>query len=262
MFVISISMAEIPIYYEGDDDRAALQALKTGSLLPDAEIAPRSKQHPGKDGLVAEVAPFIRPIDGVAGSAIVLVDLDDLNAEQVASWFHKGLADQLSKAPPTAIDRRNLEDARLALFKLTGGGKTGRAVLIPVGLAEDSVITKNYGIDRFAIDDYLLRLVCDTPTYNAMTDFADIPQEKALSKLLEFVNLLRGNEIPIQNSKRFLHLIRAITSFRPSSAVFVERLVGKAIAGPGRERVRQLLQPLLDDIAAAARTLVATAATP
>jgi hypothetical protein len=248
-------MPDIRFYYEGDDDKAALQALKVGGLLPAGEIAPRSKQHPGKEGLVQEVAPFVRPVDGVAGPAVILIDFDDLNSEQVAAWFQKALAVHLPKEPPTTLERQNTEKPRIALFHLSGAGRTGRVVLVPVGLPDDPVIATDYAIDRYAIDDYLLRLVRDAAAYKAMTDFSEISQETALGKLMEFVKLLRNNNIPIRNSKRFLHLIRAITSFRPSSAVFVERLVGKAIAGAGKDHVRALLQPLLADLAAAADIL-------
>lgn len=76
----------IRVYYEGDDDRVVLQGLQEMALLPETwEIASRSKQHPGKDGLVSEVLPFVRPVNGVGGRAVVLIDLDDLSPVQLAS---------------------------------------------------------------------------------------------------------------------------------------------------------------------------------
>lgn len=61
----------IRVYYEGDDDRVLLEGLKVGRLIPDSlELVKRSKQQPGQDGLVHELAVSVRPSNGVAGSVV------------------------------------------------------------------------------------------------------------------------------------------------------------------------------------------------
>jgi hypothetical protein len=105
----------IRVYYEGDDDRVILQGLQRMTLLPDAwEIAIRTKQHPGKDGLVRELLPFVAPVNGVGGSAVVLVDLDDLSAEGMAAWFQRQLAEGVKNSePPMTLSREVPGPARV-----------------------------------------------------------------------------------------------------------------------------------------------------
>jgi hypothetical protein len=261
MYATWIFMAEskrIRVYYEGDDDRVILDEFKkAGGLLPENwDIVQRSKKDGGKEGMVHELAAFIRPVNGVGGDAVALLDLDDLELHQVGPWAESALAKEL---PPgdsnTTILRPPIADPRLSLIELSSGERKGRAVFVSVGLPEEEELRTVYQVERFAVDDYLFRLVRDPRAYEAMPDLREVAHELAMQKLMEFAKTLRNNQIPIRNCKRFLHLLRAVTGFRPSSAAIVERLVGKALEGLGKEYVRRLFLPLIDDPDEAARIL-------
>ena len=63
---------------EGPDDKAVLDALQKGGVLsPRLEIA---KPSFGESNLARDVAPFVSP-DQVDGRALILRDLDDLDAQ-------------------------------------------------------------------------------------------------------------------------------------------------------------------------------------
>jgi hypothetical protein len=70
-----------------------------------------------------------------------------------------------------------------------------------------------------------------------------------MEKLVRFTTLPRENGIPVRQSKRLLHLLRAVTAFPASSATFVQRLITKSLDNVGPDRVRKALHPLVDDFA-------------
>lgn len=238
----------IRVYYEGDDDRNFLEKLKERKLLPENwEIAQRDKSRPGKDGMVQDLAPFVRPLNGVGGSAVALADLDEQDAGQMRNWSLGQLTKYVA-GEGIAITSRESSSPRVSAFAVSGGNRSSQVVFVAVGLSEDSVLCQTHGHDRFAMDDYVLRLVCDSSVYAGVSDFQEVPFDTAMKKLQEMASMLRSNQIPIRHTKRFLHLLRAITNFRPSSAAFVERVVGKALATLTEVRAREVLQPLIGDL--------------
>jgi len=242
----------IRLYYEGDDDRNVLEQMKGGGLLAgNVEVAKRRKDCPGREGMVQDLAPFV----GIGGRAVALTDLDGNIIESLTKWFQNTLQAALAKEePPGTINAQERISDRISTFACTSDQHTGHVALIAVGLPEDEEI-KSSQIDRFAIDDYLLRLARDPQIYESNPDLCSVPYAGCMKKLMEMVQLLRQNDIPIRNSKRYLHFLRAITNFRPSSAEFAGRLVGKAIDSTGQGRLRELFSPLLEDLQIAIKQL-------
>lgn len=190
--------------------------------------------------MVRDLAPFV----GIGGRATALTDLDGHSIESLTKWFRNTLQAALAKEEPPAQER--ISD-RISTFACTSDQHTGHVAMIAVGLPEDEEI-KSWQIDRFAIDDYLLRFARDPQIYDANRDLRPVPYNKSMNKLVERVQLLRQNDIPVRNSKRYLHFLRAITNFRPSSAEFAGRLVGKAIDSTDQGRLRELFSPLPEDL--------------
>jgi hypothetical protein len=246
----------IRIYYEGDDDRVVLEGLQRMKLLPEnCEIAQRDKQHhPGKDGLVRQFVPFIRPVNGVGGHAIVLVDLDGLSPSQLMDWCRQQVADGVRDiGPPLVLSEQISDKGRVVLFSISAENRSGRVVLVPVGLHEDPHLRSAYGVDRFAVDDHILRLLHDQRVYATVSELESVPHELAMRKMAEVADLLRKNGIAIHQSKRFLHILRAIAAVRPSSAVFIERLMTKAGNTLSVQELRAVFSPLVDDLEEAIR---------
>jgi len=251
----------IMIYYEGDDDRAVLEKLRAAKLLPEGcDLAKRSKQdHPGKDGLVRQLLPFVRPANGVGGRAVVILDLDEMTFEQRGSWFRSQLQQELDAHSPTV----KIEDAappneRVRLYHLAAEGKIGRIALVPAGLPGDDVLATTYGIDRFAMDDWLFRLVLDARVFGAVSDLKAVPYATAKAKFIEVAELFRKNDIEVRKAKTYVQILRALAAIAPSTATIVGRFVEKGAQALSPEEFRATLHPLLDDLEVAIRVLSAT----
>ncbi len=252
----------IRVYYEGDDDRNVLEQLQAASLLPaNWEIAKRD--HYGKEGTIQDLVPFIDPASGTGKKAVVLLDLDDQPLALMGEWFRRQLQKHVPTAqPPVGIDSKSLPSGRVTVFELSAADRTGSVALVAVGVPEDTQLRQVYGLERFTIDDYLLRLISDGDIYSVISDFREVPYETAHKKLLETAGLLRSNGLAVQHSKRFLHLLRAFTSFRASSAEFVKRLTKAAFQGLLKDRAQETFRPLLDDLHEANAALHTTEPSP
>jgi hypothetical protein len=247
----------IRVYYEGDDDRSLLQGLQLGKLLPtECELALRQdkKRAGGREGLLAELAPFVRPENGVAGRAIVVLDLDDNTPEKLAAWFRRQLIKAL-RAEPASVHESKSPRPGVVMFSITKGPDTGRAAIVPLGLPDDEELRKTLGVERFAIDDYVLRLVRDKGVYEAVSDLEGAPYDVAMRKMTEIADLLRENRLAVRQSKRLLHIVRATAGVRPSSAEFISQLMKAAVKTLTDGELRSRFSPLVDDIGEAARLL-------
>lgn len=260
MFVFWTFMPDtkrIVVYYEGDDDKAVLEQSKALACLPaEWDIAKRSRdQHPGKDGLVDQLLPFIRPDAGVGGHAVVLIDLDDLSHAKIAEWFQARLTAALQHAGGAAVNLTATEAGRITSYRLKAGDREGRVVLVPVGLPEAADLRTEFGVDRFAIDDHVLNLVRNEGVYAAVSELKDVPHALAMKKLSEVAKLFRDNSLEVRHSKRYLQILRAVGGLRPGIAVIYERFVKNAGGALSPDEFRALLHPLLDDLDEAGRLL-------
>lgn len=250
-------LKKVLVYFEGDDDKSFLEALRDHGKLPSNwQIAVRSKQdHPGKDGLVRQLLAFVRPVSGVGGDAVVLVDLDELTFSQRIDWFRTRLRDALGSAvPPVTLADIPIEHPRIRGFSLTANGHSGRVVLCPMGLPGDELLG-SYGIDQFAIDDWLLKLCRVPAVHGAIAEFNHLAHEVVLHKFAEVPKLFRENGIEVRKSKTYVQILRAISGVAPSTATIVGRIVRKAIQTLPPEQLRHELAQLLDDLNAASALL-------
>jgi hypothetical protein len=245
------------VYYEGDDDGAVLRGLEAAGLLPEGlRLTERKeRQRFGKEGMVQDLAPLVRPVNGAGRSAIAIRDFDDLEINQLTRWFSDTLSGELPKVePPLQIIPQKTGNERILFFRIPCTPHTGQVILVAVGLPGDQKI-KEYGTDQFTVDDYVLRLAHDREVFDSVTEFKGVEHALALRKLTEVVDLMRRNELQVKNTKRLLHLLRGVTGFRASPATFASRLIEKATVTIGKERLRQYFTPLLDDLEEATRIL-------
>ncbi|MBI1904499.1 MAG: hypothetical protein HYS13_25665 [Planctomycetia bacterium] len=182
------------------------------------------------------------------------MDLDDNTPEKLAAWFRR----QLTKAlRADAASMREVQSPRpgVVMFSITKGEHTGCAVLIPLGLPDDEELRKTLGIERFALDDYVLRLVRERRVYESVSDLRGAKYDVAMRKMTEVADLLRKNGLAVRQSKRLLHILRATAGVRPSSAEFIHQLMKGAAKVLTEGEFRSLFSPLADDIAEAAKLL-------
>jgi hypothetical protein len=242
-------MKRIKVHYEGGDDRVVLECLlKFGLLEGDLEIAKRPKSaggEEGKEAMVKEAVGVVAP--PIAGRAIVLRDLDDLDAEGVRSWFEGRLSVE-TKEETVEITTSAVDHPRVSVFDLTSGDRRGRVAVVPVGIPDDTPLCQEFEIGQFAVDDYILRLARDEAVYGAISEQKEVPHAKAEVKLAEVAALMKANGLPVKHAKRLLHLFRAITGFRASPAAYAERILKVAVKVRGAGWVKSQLQPLVDDV--------------
>ena len=246
---------EIQVYYEGNDDRAVLEALRKADLLPEnLTIARQAGEKGGKEQMVSDLAVLVA--SPAARSAIALRDFDDLKTGDVAQWFAKTLEQESGKHEfRVEIRTQPTTNARVTVCEVAGGEHTGHAAVVCVGLPGESELTKKWGVEEFAMDDYVLRLVCDQGIYEAVSELEGVRYELAFSKLAKTQKLLTENSIPVVQAKRLLHLLRGITGFRASPAVFASRLMEEGLRTIGKEKLADLFEPLLGDIRTATEAL-------
>ena len=180
----------IRLYYEGDDDRNVLEQMKGGRLLAgNVEIAERRKDRQREGGRGPDVAPFV----SIGGRAVVLTRTWTTKTSIICrNWARRTLEAELANwKPPGIIKAQEYIADRISTFACSSDQRTGHVALIAVGLPVDEAI-KSWQIDRFAVDDYLLRLARDPQIYESNADLCSVPYTKSMSKLVEMVQLFEA----------------------------------------------------------------------
>ncbi|HVC94343.1 MAG TPA: hypothetical protein VND64_11670 [Pirellulales bacterium] len=243
------------VFFEGDDDKAFLEALQEAKLLPEGwQLANRNKQqHPGKDGLVRQLLPVVSPVNGIDGRAVVLVDLDDLSPTERVAWFRSAIDEALRNEPKYAgvVLESSGARGRVQGFRLISGDRVGHVAVVPVGHPDDADLNEQYGIDRFAIDDWVLRLALNQRVFQNVGDLSCIRFDVAVKKYREVGALFRENGLEVRKAKTYVQILRAIAAIGPSTATIVGRLVKKGLEALGTQEFTALTKPFLDDLAVA-----------
>jgi hypothetical protein len=205
--------------------------------------------------MIKDITALVNPAGGAGLSAIAIRDLDDLSMAQVGDWFVTRMNAELPKATPIQVVALSAT-ARILPFRIKTPNEphAGRVVVVPAGLP-GGVAATIYQIAQFAIEDHILLLAHEKELYDSVSEFSDIPHDLALRKLVEVVDLMKTNGIPIKHTKRLMHLFRAVTGFRASPATFAERLVSQGLAVLGRNRIRAVFLPLIEGLEEASRML-------
>jgi hypothetical protein len=244
---------KVQVLVEGPDDRAVLEGLRKLGLLPAAlEVAKPSKDE-GNNAVLEGAAA--RALAGV--SCVAMLDLDHHpTPAALAQWAASGLRDRLRKSDPAADVADDSEPSRrVRLLHVSAAGRTTRAAVVAVGLMEDRELCDAYALERFAVDDFLLRIVRVREIFEGISDLHDrLPHAAAMRKLDRTLDVLReddGHAMRITKAKRVLFLLCAIADFRASMASFAGRLLEVAAKTSDDSAVRALFEPLVADIEAA-----------
>ncbi len=204
------------IVVEGDTDRVALEALDLVS--PDHLLPNRSKPHNGRDHAIA-VACALCPTLDATDIALGL----DLNGGSEADLFN-----HVIKIAKDGFDRTLALNGDLFTYKECN------IHIIPVGLPGDDLIQQKLRFTRFAMDDYLVKLIHSDVSFaatlkserlakNALKDPAEIR-----TLVLKLIQLAKANGVEIDSSKRYLDFVRGLIGFSASRAKFAELLILKA----------------------------------
>src|SRR5207249_11789949 len=116
-----------------------------------------------------------------------------------------------------------------------------------------------YGLTQFAMDDHLLVLVRTASIFQAVSQLSDTAgHADAIPLLTQILALIRDRGIEVRSSKRLLQILWGITGFRPSPALFAERVVATA-ARLDANLLAAAFRPLLDQASGAIERLRASA---
>jgi hypothetical protein len=212
----------------------------------------------------------------IGKAAPVIRDLDDLDDAGLKSWLTKGLAEGKWTARAEAVSAAGggtgagMEAATATgdrpehvLFFGVGAPSGGAAAVAPpvrvavVALGDASVKTLApcCEVMRFAMDDCLCRLLLRKEVYDAVSELACVPYDKAWTKLDRFATQLKENALPLRTSKRVLGLLRGIADFRASPASLATRILDGGRKALPEAELDELVRPIVRPIAFAANHL-------
>ncbi|MDI7267694.1 MAG: hypothetical protein QME96_06845 [Myxococcota bacterium] len=248
---------KLALFCEGHDDYAVLEWLVQHGHLPaelDSCRPPKGDVlRGGADGMIGDVVPWLKT--GV--SALVVRDIDDLDLGGVVRWFEKSIADH-------RLDAKQMPEPEacppgVLFFHVTAptaAARPARVAVVAVGDPTIAKLTPCCDVTRFAVDDYLLRLLVREDVYGAISELKDAPHTKAFAKLARFAASLRDNGLPVQTSKRVLGLLHGITGFRASPTEFAKRVLDNAKKALPAAELAAVIESLVEPLRFAARTLL------
>ena len=101
--------------------------------------------------------------------------------------------------------------------------------IIGIGLKGDHDMEKQWGIDRFAMDDYVFKLLIDPEAFQNLQihekRLKKVDHRKMINKIKTIKNLFQDNEIPIRTTKRYIPLIASITGWVLGTGKLYQRVV-------------------------------------
>lgn len=205
------------IVVEGAIDRAVIGSL---GIVDEKNLLPRGSSHQGSDEAMKTAADLCLTL---GEKVIVLVlDLDDSSVEKRTAELQR--AAQSAWGGPGKGDGRYLANAN------------GRIRLVCAG-TPDAELVKRHGFKRFAIDDYLMAFVHDAASFSAfLAGENHLPaigktHAELLRTIDEVLQVLAKERVPVDRSKRYLDVARAVIGFPAARATFAQHLVARAPAG-------------------------------
>lgn len=174
-------------------------------------------------------------------SVAAIIDLDDRSPGAVVERLCRALREHQVRPP----DKTPEAPCVLAVDGPNGPARIGVVAVGISGIGSELGIS---GVARFAVDDYLLRMVLCHAVYEKVSELEAVPFDVAEKKLRAFVDRLRENGLAVGTTQPMISLFKGITNFRASPAELAKRLVDGAIKAGGPELLRKMLSPMADDL--------------
>jgi len=161
----------------------------------------------------------------------------------------------LSKTNSNAIlcldfDAKDLDGLQQEVQEKAGseGVKIDPNRIIGVGMKGDDNLMKNWGINRFAMDDYIFNLLLDPDAYKILKKkekrLKKTKHQQIINKLKAMQKLFKDNGISIETTKRYLPLIQSVTGWVLGPGTFYQRVIESA----PEDKIRSLFGGILDVI--------------
>ena len=223
-----------------------LEILNKNKQLPrDWKITPQDDRHSGKDAVFTRLKPFISPIDGLDGRAVLLLDLDERTYDQFFVW----VAGKLRALMPSEIEIvSHPPESRLQLFEFRHENRVGHLVVVAVGRPNHEELKSKYGVECFSMDDWVFPLSHIDAVHTASGDFRHVPLETLLKLHLEVAALFRASQLTVNKSKTYLHILRAACGIGASATTVFGKIVEKSYEQLGPERMSKELEDILADL--------------
>lgn len=198
---------------EGDTDRATVRAI-----LPSVGLPMPETNEGGRIYAIHRAAAACRLMDR---RVVLLLDRNGFTANQIDDEVQRALAERWGHQP-----------ARKGAWWVLGSSALR---LVLAGLPVDPTL-RELGIARYTADDYLLKLLLDDGALEAFcqgeNNLSWRPANAIhLREAMERVrSALDAEGIPLDSSKRYVHVARASLGFEPSRAKLAEHLITRAPA--------------------------------
>lgn len=121
-----------------------------------------------------------------------------------------------------------------------------RTTIIPLGLQD---LKNDWEIEKFAIDDYLMKLILEKQVFDGLKAQAErhgpkinIDHDKAVHKLNEIKALMANQGFPVKLSEAYLEFFKGITGYVVTPATFAERIINNC---PDMDILEKTFQDIL-----------------
>lgn len=237
----------IYVFAEGKTEEKVLEGIKK-QVLTDLAYEPHTCK--GKDQvnrkMVTTLGPLFKspPERSDLIKCLVLRDLDQHVGETIGSIVQSVsnavghmLSERIPGAPQVTLAQHHSFDS-VYTFTLSLDQLNFRLAL--------HIATKRWN-DSFikaTIDDYVLSLAFQAGTVQNLVQQKgwNVPFGKVLRKVeIEIPELLRQNQIPLQEAKDYVRLYAAVIQEHTSPAVFAE----KVLAHANKDEIQSVFQPLM-----------------
>jgi hypothetical protein len=180
---------------------------------------------------------------------VVLRDLDDESEEALGPWLQSRPRAEAARRDESTVGAI-LDVGPPATVELASGERTSRVAVVPAGPPVDPALAR-YRLERFTMDDYVLRILHDAGVYAGVPQLRDVPHGAAFAKLDELLAVMRANDRPVLTAKQVLLFLRSVAAFGVAAPTFAERALTAALQHGGNVRLEAAFQPLLDQLRAA-----------
>lgn len=201
-------MARPIIIVEGPFDKHILEVLLNrvfGDHAEAIELQVGGGTDFSSSGKAEAIKHFVRVVkNGLAARVALVVDLDRDSAEELERQVYAQVGCSSSSPPPGTI-------------------------VLGLGLPEEPLF-EEWNITSHSIEDYLFKLFLDKDCYASLKNAeSKLKYDHALvlEKLRFMRDKLDSQEMGVNNSKRYLELLRGISGFTVGPGKFGERVIEK-----------------------------------
>lgn len=215
---------------EGDTDRVVIERLLKGQGF-DVYPKPGARRVKG-DGNSSAIKATIERLRAQQARLVLALDINGGTAAELLQRVEQEIRKYLSEEESKSFEGGN------GIYKF----EKSQLHVWPMGLPDDPVL-RELGIQRHAVDDFLLKALLDRECLGKLEKSEDKvfipPNADPWATARRLIEAARTDNFELVSSKRVLHLFQALIGFGASSATLATCVI-KHAAGTPADRVFDL----------------------